>query len=119
MNSPVGDITLRSADTGEAVPQTSNGWVDFGATGEAEIWQCIKYILLTSVRSVVEDRDFGMDFTMIDKPMNIAQLLLTQEILMKINLFEPRARFDDVAYSGNGVEGRLEPNITVKLLVTT
>jgi phage baseplate assembly protein W len=116
MDTPAGNLVLKNA---EGIPQVLGGWIDFGATGEMEIWQCIWYILLTPIRSVCLDRDFGMDYIMIDKPMPIAQLTLTQEILMKINLFEPRARFDNIRYTGDGIDGRLSPEVTVRLLVTT
>jgi uncharacterized protein len=115
--SPVGRTELINSN-GEI--QGTKEWIDFGATGEYEIWQCVKYILLTSIRSVPLDREFGMDFSMVDRPKPIAKIVYVQEVAMKITLYERRAEFDDVVFRGeDSIEGNLDPEVLIHLLVTT
>jgi uncharacterized protein len=117
MNSAVGKLDIVDFET--QYPQ-SEEWIDFGAVGEKEIWQCVKYILLTSIRSVPLDREFGMDFSMVDRPKPVAKLVYVQEVAMKITLYERRAEFDDVIFRGeDSIEGNLDPEVLIHLLVTT
>jgi hypothetical protein len=92
--------------------------IDFGATGVEEVFQNVKYILLTEYFSVPLDREFGMDFTMVDKPIPIAEAMLTQEIAIKISLYEPRCQFTEINFEGKGIEGKLNPLVTINILST-
>lgn len=92
--------------------------IDFGAVGRFEIFQNIKFILTTAIWSVPLDREFGMDYSMVDKPIPVAEAMLSQEIAMKIALYEPRARFESVSFSGDGLQGKLNPNVVVAILST-
>lgn len=116
--SPVGGLRIVDANSGATITYKKD--IDFAATGEYEIWQCVKYILITSIRSVTLDREFAMDFVMVDKPKPIAKLMLTQEIAMKISLFERRCEFVDISYRGeDSVDGELQPEVKIALVVTT
>jgi hypothetical protein len=92
--------------------------IDFGAIGVNEVFQNVKYILLTEYYSVPLDREFGMDFSMIDKPIPVAEAMLSQEIAMKIALYEPRCLLNEVAFGGIGVEGKLAPSVQIIILDT-
>src|SRR4029077_12867824 len=94
------------------------GDIDFGATGSGEILQNIKFIILTDYFSVPLDREFGMDYSMIDKPMRIAEAILVQEVAMKISLYEPRAQFREINYLEDMLNGKLSPSVKVALLTT-
>jgi uncharacterized protein len=89
--------------------------IDFGAVGEKEVWQNVKYALLTTYYSVPLDREFGIDATFVDKPIPVAQVVLSQEIALKIGLYEPRARFEDVSFDGDGLLGKLEPTVIISI----
>lgn len=95
-----------------------SGDIDFGAMGVEEVFQNVKYILLTEYFSVPLDREFGMDFTMVDKPIPIAEAMLTQEIAIKIGLYEPRCQFTEIQFDGKAIEGKLSPNVTITILST-
>lgn len=97
----------------------SSTLIDFGATGVAEIYQNIKYIILTPYYSVVLDREFGFDYTLVDKPEPVARLMLSQEATMKIALYEPRAFFKEVRYDAFEQEGKMRPIVIAGLIVTT
>jgi uncharacterized protein len=92
--------------------------IDFGATGLYEVFQNVKYILLTALRSVPLDREFGMNFTMIDKPIPVAEAMLSQEIAMKIAMYEPRCQFEKIDFDQNAIAGKLSPSVTIAILTT-
>jgi uncharacterized protein len=91
-------------------------WINFAATGVEEVVQNVKYVLLTEYYSVPLDREFGMDFTMVDKPIPIARLMYSQEASMKIALYEPRAIFEEADYQEDQIQGKLGPT-TVKIII--
>jgi hypothetical protein len=95
-----------------------DGDIDFGAIGKNEIFQNIKYIVLTEYFSVPLDREFGMDYSMVDKPMAIAEAVLSQEVAMKIALYEPRAQFREISFVRDEMIGKLSPSVKVVLLTT-
>ena len=95
-----------------------DGDIDFGATGKNEIFQNIKYIVLTEYFSVPLDREFGMNYSMVDKPMRVAEAILAQEVAMKITLYEPRAQFREINYEEEWLSGKLSPSVKVVLLTT-
>jgi type IV secretory pathway VirB2 component (pilin) len=90
--------------------------INFGATGVEEIFQNVKYIVLTTIWSVPLDREFGIDASFVDKPIPIAQLIIGQEIALKINLYEPRAKFRDITFDGDGLQGLLRPTIIIDII---
>lgn len=92
--------------------------IDFGATGRIEIFQNIKSIVLTAIWSVPLDREFGMDYSMVDKPMVVAEAMLSQEVAMKIALYEPRAVFTSIEFARDELNGRLSPNVHISILST-
>ena len=95
-----------------------SGEIDFGATGRNEIFQNIKYIVLTEYFSVPLDREFGMDYSMVDKPMAIAEAVFSQEVAMRISLYEPRAQFREISFVRDEMVGKLSPTIRIVILTT-
>jgi hypothetical protein len=117
MKMPLGNMIIIDSTTG--IPIVDKG-INFGATGEEEIWQCAKYILLVPIRSVCLDRELGMNFTMVDKPKPVAKIMWNQEATMKLSLFEPRVQFVDTIFRGEeSIEGNLNPEVKIRLIVTT
>jgi|SRR5271165_1408175 len=117
MNLEFTNITDEQRD--EVAAFMAQGMIDFGAIGLIEIAQNVLTILTTMYYSVVLDREFGFDATMVDKPIPVAQMLLPQEIAYKIALYEPRAQFEDIAYPATDEEGKLIPRVKIRILVTT
>jgi phage baseplate assembly protein W len=111
----VGTTTIDIENKGLEIPITkySFDWIDFGATGEKEVYQNVKFIVLTPIRSVVLDREFGMDFIMVDKPIPIAELMLSQEVSLKITAYEPRCYFQNIEYIEDNINGWLKPDVTI------
>jgi hypothetical protein len=99
-------------------PYEKHAMIDFGAVGEKEVWQNVKYALLTTYYSVPLDREFGIDATFVDKPIPIAMVVLSQEVALKIGLYEPRAQFLNVNFKGEGLDGKLEPTVVISIDLT-
>ena len=80
-----------------------------------EIIQNIKTILTTLQGTVPLDRDFGIDGTLIDKPLTVAKPLIVKDIKEKIEQYEPRAKFVSISWSRNDIDGKLIPSIKVAI----
>ena len=90
------------------------GGVDFAPSSLfLEIIQNIKTILTTTIYSVPLDRELGLNISMLDTPIQVAQAKLTAEIMDKIKRFEPRVKVTKVLYQGDGLEGTLRPTVRV------
>ena len=82
---------------------------------EAEIAQNINTIFRTSKYSVPLDREFGLNVTVLDKPVNVAEALITNEIVEAIEKFEPRVKVTEIAFR-EAQEGYLKPAIKIRIL---
>lgn len=89
--------------------------IDFGAISYTEVLQNVKTILTTPLFTVPLDRLFGMNYTVIDEPINHAQNFIIPEILAKIQRFERRARVLEVTFEGDGLVGHLIPTIRIQV----
>jgi len=88
--------------------------INAGATGDEEIYQNIKVIITTPVGTVPFDRDFGIDYSMIDSPTEIAKGFLTVEIIEKVRKYEPRADVKEVLF--NVIDEKIIPRIILNLV---
>lgn len=79
-------------------------WIDnfseagyrFGLSGIDEIVQNVKVILNTRKGSVPLDRDFGVDWSIVDKPTTMAFQKLRINIVKTIEKYEPRVKVKTV-----------------------
>ena len=93
-----------------------SGAIDFGASGAAEILQNVRTILTTPLGSVPLDRVFGIDFSMLDGPINEAtRARLAAAIVNGINKHEPRCSVTKVTFQEDQLNGRLIPKVRVKI----
>lgn len=88
--------------------------IDFGAVGIRQVLQNVRMIVTTVIGSVPLDRDFGIDATFVDMPINIAPSKLTAEIIGAIRRYEPRALVKQVRFEGDGMTGKLIPIIRLE-----
>lgn len=84
------------------------------ATVAEEVLQNILTIVATVKGTVPLDRDFGLDGSVIDKPVNLAQARLTADIVEKVRKYEPRATIRKVTYAGD-TTGLLRPVLEVEI----
>lgn len=87
----------------------------FPADEHIEILQNVKTILTTIKGTVPLDRDFGIDATLIDKPVSVVKPLLIKEIKEALEAYEPRAKLVSVDWQGDGAEGKLVPIVKVAI----
>lgn len=83
------------------ISTNTTDWKIFPSTELEEISQNILMIILTPKYSVPLDRAFGIDYTLLDAPINNSQALMTAEIVQAINTFEPRAKVTEIIYNSS------------------
>lgn len=64
-----------------------------------DILDCLKNILITPAGTVPFDRNFGIDMSIIDEPLNLAEGKLIVEFTRKIQQYEPRVKIKQVIFS--------------------
>ncbi len=90
--------------------------IDFNPSDEYhEIIQNVKTICSTPKYSVPLDREFGVNASLVDRPINYIQAKLTAEIIEAINNYEPRAKVKSVNFTGDGLTGLLIPVVKIEL----
>lgn len=66
------------------------------ATKEEEIIQNVLTICTTRKGSRPMDRDFGINFIVVDQPMAKEQARITQEIVQALKKYEPRVEITEI-----------------------
>ena len=89
--------------------------LNLGATGVDEILQNVSMIIRTPKYSVPLDRNFGIDASMVDMPIEVAENLLTVKVIEAIQEFEPRATVQKVTYAKDHLTGMLKPKVQVMI----
>lgn len=79
----------------------------------ADIKRCLETLLSIRAGSQPMDRDFGIDYDhIIGFPLNVAQNMLSLEIIEKIGRYEPRVSAELVKFEAR-TDGNLVPNIHI------
>ena len=93
--------------------------VDFNPDSTAaEVLQNVRTIISTRRGTVPLDRDFGLSWTYIDKPLPLAKMYLKAEIINAVQVYEPRAAVTDVEFDDSqtdAMDGILNPIVKVRL----
>ncbi|WP_020621175.1 GPW/gp25 family protein [Paenibacillus daejeonensis] len=89
--------------------------VNFGAAGLEAVLQNVRTIISTVQGTVPLDRGFGLSQTGLDAPMEIAQARMTAEVVDALQLLEPRVEVLEITYTHIGLEGRLIPQVRIRL----
>lgn len=99
------------------VEVSANTEINFSPkTKEEKIVQNVRTILVTRKGSVPLDRDFGLTWEHIDKPISIARSLQQAEIIDAIEQYEPEATVQSVEWDDNitdAMEGILSPRVII------
>jgi phage baseplate assembly protein W len=88
----------------------------FMAKNQEEILRNVAVILSTPVRTVPWDRDFGVNFDVIDLPINKIKARYTVEVITKIKKYEPRARVVEVTFEYVGTSGVIKPKVVLAIV---
>lgn len=97
----------------EVLPTTKS--IDFyPSTTAAEVLQNVRTIISTPKYSVPLDRFLGIDFSVLDQPVQVAQAKLADDIIRAVNDYEPRAEITSITFTVNS-DGIVFPKVMVKL----
>lgn len=81
-----------------------------------EILQNVRCLLMTARGTVFLYRDFGLDTTLIDTPLNVAQSRFTAEVARAIAKYEPRCRLKQITWQkSDAAEGQLSPRVFIEI----
>lgn len=83
------------------------------ARGMEEILQNIAIILTTPKGSVTLDRNFGINMSALDLPLEMAENICTAQIIEAIQDYEPRVNVTKVTYEKDHLTGVLRPKVQV------
>lgn len=91
--------------------------IEFAIVGEIDdaddVMRCVKNLILTPAGTIPLARDFGIDQSILGKPLNVAQSELAVEIIDKVDKFEPRASVEEITLEANA-----DGQIIVKVVLT-
>ena len=98
-------------------------WVDnsqagivIGAKGIEDVLQCVRLILSTPKGSVPLDRDFGVDWSIVDRPAGEVSQTLKAYIASQIQKYEPRVKIKKVELSGEELpDGRVKVRVLIEV----
>ena len=97
------------------IPANGGNCVDFSPPSvRAEILQNIRTIITTPKYSVPLFREFGLDETLTDSPMNIAGSKLKSDIIMAVRKYEPRASVTHIEIVPDN-NGRLSFRLRIRI----
>ena len=88
---------------------------NFKATGLDEIIQNINVIMTTPAGTVPFDRDFGIDWSLLDLPIREAKAKLTVEYIEKIQKYEYRVKVQSVSFTTDKA-GQLKPKVVIEIV---
>lgn len=81
---------------------------------EAEdILRCLETLYSTRQGSQPLDRNFGLNWGFIDKPLPVAQQEYAFEVIKKTKEYETRVKVQDVTYEFDEISGKMKPVITL------
>ena len=93
--------------------------VQIGAAGFSGLEQEIRTVLSTRKGSVPLDREFGLSWEHVDKPMPEAMQYMVAEIGMQLEKYVPRIKVRDIFFSSSSqdgaVDGILQPRVIVEI----
>ena len=86
------------------------------SSGTEEVIQNVKCLLLTALGTVWNYREFGLDVSLIDTPLPVAQQRFIGEVVRTVNRYEPRAKVRKVRWARSAAsDGVLRPVITLEV----
>lgn len=92
--------------------------IAYGATGVVEIIQNVRMIITTRKRTQPLDRDFGLEYSFLDSPINTVQAKISQELFEAIRRYEPRAIVKEIKYNDyrqDPLVGKIVPAVVIEI----
>lgn len=86
---------------------------DYDSPEREDILRCLQTLYSTRKGSQPLDRDFGLDWSFIDKPLPAAQQEYAFEVIKQTRIYEQRVDVKEVVYEFNELNGKMTPVITL------
>jgi phage baseplate assembly protein W len=82
-----------------------------------EIAQNVRMILATAKGTVPFDRNFGLDWAMVDQPVGLLEARISAEVIKQIRRYEPRASVVSVTFekTSNLADGIIRPKVVIEV----
>lgn len=96
------------------VTTNTHDWKIFPRNEIEEIAQNILMIISTQKYTVPLFREFGVNFSQLDAPINAMQAKMTAEVVSAVQKFESRAKVTEVLFNSNDFA---ELDITVRFML--
>ena len=85
-------------------------------TEAEEILQNVRMILTTAAGTVGLYREFGLDASLVDMPVNVARNKFVAEVAKAIARWEPRCRLKKITWqTSQASDGMLAPRVTIEI----
>lgn len=93
--------------------------ISFAPSSEVEeVMQNVRTIISSRVGTVPLHRDFGLSADVLDKPVNLAQILFQTAVIQALAQFEPRAKLAQIDFSTRNdlaQQGVLTPILSIEI----
>lgn len=86
---------------------------DYDSPEQEDISRCLRTLYATRKGSQPLDRNFGLDWSFIDKPLPVAQQEYAFEVIKKTREYEPRVKVKEVTYIYDENKGLMRPVINL------
>lgn len=84
---------------------------DYSEPEAEDILRCLNMLYSTEEGTQPLDRNFGLNWGFIDKPLPIAQQEYAFEVIKKTREYESRVKVQEVIYESDATEGKMYPVI--------
>lgn len=95
--------------------EINNSYIDFEAEGVNEIFQNVRTIIKTIKGTVPLDRNFGIDISFLDSPIEVAKAKMRAEVINAIRVYEPRAEIVKVVFLGDDSNGVIVAKVVIEI----
>ena len=89
---------------------------EYGDSTEAELKEIVRNvqtILTTPLGTCPLYREFGLDVSYLDHPLDLAQNLFAVAAMEAVERWEPRVRVISVSFVADGTEGRMKAKVVI------
>lgn len=84
---------------------------DFSSPEVSDIRRCLTMLYTTREGAQPLDRNFGLNRSFMDKPLQVAQNEYALEVVRKTAIYEPRVNVSGVTFESDIKTGRIIPTI--------
>lgn len=86
---------------------------DYNSPQSKDILRCLMTLYTTREGSQPLDRNFGLNWDFIDKPLPVAQQEYAYEVIKKTKEYETRAKVKEVKYQYEEESGKMKPIVVL------